>query len=81
MTIQSGSVFDAPIVSPNWMLENTNLEVAVAAFKRAREAWKVIEKEVSIGPEIVCVFPITTKYIVQAKKSRSAEEVLSDFLG
>lgn len=62
VTIQSDNILDSPIVSLNWMLESTDLEVAVAAFKRAREAWKVIEKEVSIGPEIVCIFRVAPVY-------------------
>ena len=35
------------------MLENTDLEVGVVAFRRAREAWEVIAREMEVGPEIV----------------------------
>jgi len=47
-------MFDKPIVSPNWLLETTDQEVAIAAFRRAREAWTVISGGMlAIGPEIV----------------------------
>lgn len=44
---------DSPVVSPNWLLSTTDQEVAVAAVKRAREAWGVIEGGITVGAEIV----------------------------
>lgn len=36
VTITSGDTNDYPVVSPNWLLDTRDQEVAVAAFKRAR---------------------------------------------
>lgn len=50
MTISSASNLDAPIIQPNWLLNETDREVAVLAIRRAREAFQAIP--ILIGDEI-----------------------------
>jgi len=50
MTIASASNLDAPIINPNWLLEDTDKEVALYALLRARELWKHIPSR--IGKEV-----------------------------
>ncbi|QKX61393.1 uncharacterized protein TRUGW13939_08541 [Talaromyces rugulosus] len=56
MTISSASNLDAPIIDPNWLRSSTDKEVAVQAFRRAREAFKAIpilvDQEVWPGPNV-----------------------------
>ena len=37
VTIKSGDMTDAPIITPNWLTHPTDQEIAVAAVRRARE--------------------------------------------
>lgn len=37
VTLKSASINDLPIVNPNWLSSDTDAQIAVAAFKRARE--------------------------------------------
>lgn len=37
VTIQSSEMSDAPIINPNWLTENSDIDVLVAGFKRVRE--------------------------------------------
>lgn len=39
VTIASSSTSDLPIVNPNWLTTETDVEVAVALYKRMREMW------------------------------------------
>lgn len=39
VTLKSASINDLPIVNPNWLSSDTDAQIAVAAFKRAREAF------------------------------------------
>ncbi|KAH9827693.1 oxidoreductase GMC like protein [Teratosphaeria destructans] len=52
MTIKSNSIFDRPVINPNWLLEKEDQEVAVAAFNLARQAWQGIPSGVIAGPEM-----------------------------
>ncbi|KAL1962143.1 hypothetical protein VTN77DRAFT_547 [Rasamsonia byssochlamydoides] len=59
VTIQSASIMDPPIINPNWLVSDTDAQVAVAAFKRAREAFAsaamspvVIGEEYWPGPQV-----------------------------
>ena len=52
MTIRSNSIYDRPIVNPNWLLEKEDQEVAIAAYRQAREAWKGVPPGVIAGPEM-----------------------------
>lgn len=40
VTIRSNSTSDLPIVSPNWLTTKTDMEVAVALYRRMREIWQ-----------------------------------------
>lgn len=40
VTLQSGSINDLPLVNPNWLTSDTDAQIAVAAFKRARQAFQ-----------------------------------------
>lgn len=40
VTLKSASITDLPIVNPNWLSSETDAQIAVAAFKRAREAFQ-----------------------------------------
>lgn len=52
VTIRSASVTDKPIINPNWLTSDTDAQLAVAAFKRAREAFASdAMKPVLIGDE------------------------------
>lgn len=54
VTISSADPHAAPVISPNWLHDKTDQEVAIAAFKRAREQAK--ESGITVGGE---VFPGT----------------------
>ncbi|KAK5946123.1 hypothetical protein PMZ80_000263 [Knufia obscura] len=52
MTIASSSILDRPIISPNWLLDPRDREVAIATYRAARTAWQGIPEGVRIGDEI-----------------------------
>lgn len=59
VTLRSASITDKPIVNPNWLATETDAQIAVAAFKRAREAFAseamnpvVIGEEYWPGPHV-----------------------------
>lgn len=52
MTIRSNSIFDTPIINPNWLRDPRDQEVAVAAYRLARQAWEAVPDGVRIGQEI-----------------------------
>lgn len=37
ITVTSSNVMDGPIISPNWLLDSRDQDIAVAAFRRGRE--------------------------------------------
>jgi choline dehydrogenase len=39
VTINSNSIFDLPEINPNWLTDPTDVSVAIAAFKRLRQAF------------------------------------------
>jgi choline dehydrogenase len=39
VTIKSNSIFDLPEINPNWLTDPTDVSVAIAAFKRLRQAF------------------------------------------
>ncbi|CAK4031797.1 Versicolorin B synthase [Lecanosticta acicola] len=51
MTIQSASNMDRPIINPNWLMNKEDQEVAVAAYRRAREVWAAIPDGIKVGDE------------------------------
>lgn len=58
MTIRSASNLDAPIVNPNWLRDPRDQEVAVQAYKAAREMWAAVP--VKKGAEIFPGANVTT---------------------
>ncbi|OTB00680.1 hypothetical protein M426DRAFT_65339 [Hypoxylon sp. CI-4A] len=51
MTIRSASNLDPPVINPNWLQNDTDKEVALQAFKRARQAWQAIP--IRVGEEVL----------------------------
>jgi len=60
VTISSNSMLDKPIISTNWLLENADQEVAVQAYRRAREAWQNFPAGIEISEEISPGANVTT---------------------
>ncbi|QIW99859.1 hypothetical protein AMS68_005377 [Peltaster fructicola] len=58
MTISSASNFDPPVISPNWLMNDTDQQVAVQAYKRARQAWQAVP--VRVGEEVFPGTNVTT---------------------
>ncbi|KAI0592795.1 GMC oxidoreductase [Biscogniauxia sp. FL1348] len=58
MTIRSASNLDPPVINPNWLQNSTDREVALQAFRRARQAWKSIP--ISVGAEVFPGANVTT---------------------
>ncbi|KAJ5193703.1 hypothetical protein N7491_001034 [Penicillium cf. griseofulvum] len=53
VSISSASMHDPPIINPNWMTTDADLEVMVAIFKRMRQLWRSpAMKKIIIGDEI-----------------------------
>ncbi|KAJ9264577.1 CAZyme family AA3 [Paecilomyces variotii] len=52
VTLKSASITDKPLINPNWLTSDTDVQVAIAAFKRAREAFESnAMKPILIGDE------------------------------
>lgn len=51
MTIQSASNMDRPIINPNWLRDESDQELAVAAYRRAREVWAAVPDGIKVGEE------------------------------
>lgn len=52
MTIISRDTADLPVINPNWLATETDQRVAVAAYKRVREAFQSeAMRPVLVGPE------------------------------
>lgn len=52
ISLRSSSMSDAPIINVGWLTNQTDLETAVVAIKRAREFWATKSmKEITIGEE------------------------------
>jgi choline dehydrogenase len=52
MTIVSGNMLDPPVIDPNWLRDETDQEVAVQAYRRAREVWEAISDNIRLGDEV-----------------------------
>lgn len=52
ISINSSSMQDPPLINPNWLTDPTDIEVAIAAFKRQRDLWAILKSyNVTIGEE------------------------------
>ncbi|KAE9379815.1 GMC oxidoreductase [Stipitochalara longipes BDJ] len=53
VTISSASISDPPVINLNWLADPADGKLAIAAFKRARQAWaSPAISSVKVGPEI-----------------------------
>ncbi|KAI9042663.1 GMC family oxidoreductase [Aspergillus affinis] len=59
LTISSADVHDDPIINPNWLTHQSDIDVSIAGFKRVREFWNskamkpfVIGEEAFPGPHV-----------------------------
>lgn len=55
MTIKSADMFDPPVINPNWLGDERDLEMAVASFMRIREVAfnsTIVEATWQPGPEV-----------------------------
>ncbi|KAF2125971.1 GMC oxidoreductase [Dothidotthia symphoricarpi CBS 119687] len=60
MTIQSASNLDPPIINPNWLGHSADEEIAIEAYRRARQAWQAIPEGIRIGDEVSPGMNVTT---------------------
>jgi choline dehydrogenase len=52
ISISSANTNDQPLINPNWLTHPTDQAVAIAAYKRARQAWtSPAMSNITIGPE------------------------------
>ena len=50
ITINSNSMEDPPVINPNWLTDPADIELAIAAFKRQRQVWTILNN-LTIGEE------------------------------
>ncbi|PYI33546.1 putative GMC oxidoreductase [Aspergillus indologenus CBS 114.80] len=61
ITLISNSTDDLPVVNPNWLTSQTDIEVALAIFKRIREIWASDAlQSITTGPEYYPGTNVTT---------------------
>jgi len=59
VTITSPDTMDPPLINPNWLTAQADVEVALAGFKRTRQAWQNM-KNITIGDEYLPGPNVTT---------------------
>lgn len=52
VTIRSNSMLDKPVISTNWLLDPADQEVAIQAYRQAREIWKHVDPSIVASEEI-----------------------------
>lgn len=76
VTINSTDTSDNPIVSPNWLLDPRDQEVAVAGFKRTREIFGTDAiKPILSGPEAFPRANVTEDQDILASIKQSASSI------
>jgi len=50
VSINSANMSDPPLINPNWLTDPTEVEVAIAAFRRQRDVWGKMDN-LTIGEE------------------------------
>ena len=62
ISISSASMNDQPLINPNWLTTQTDIEVAIAGFKRLRQIFQtpVMRDGLNIGPEYFPGANVTT---------------------
>ncbi|KAJ5459147.1 hypothetical protein N7530_011091 [Penicillium desertorum] len=53
VSISSSSMHDQPLINPNWLTQQADVELLTAAFKRLRQIFQtsVLQENLTIGPE------------------------------
>ena len=52
VTIRSASMSDPPVINPNYLTDKGDIELAIASFKRIRQAWNIFSAyNLTIGEE------------------------------
>lgn len=54
ISIKSASMKDSPVINPRWLTSSTDVEIAVAAFRRVRQILQmpVLQQNIIVGSEI-----------------------------
>lgn len=65
LSINSSDMHVPPLINPNWLTTQTDIEVAVQAFKRLRVLWSTIMNE-TIGVEYYPTANVTTDAEIEA---------------
>ncbi|KAF3044427.1 hypothetical protein E8E12_010550 [Didymella heteroderae] len=60
MTIQSADNMMPPVIDPGWLREESDQEVAIEAYRRARQAWQAVPEGIRIGQEVLPGQNVTT---------------------
>lgn len=76
VTIKSTDTSDNPIVSPNWLLDTRDQEVAIAGFKRARQIFQTSAiQPILDGPEAFPGLNVTSDKDILATIMQSAASI------
>ncbi len=53
VSIISSKMSDKPLINPNWLTTQSDIDVSIAMFKRLRDAWTVpeLKESLTIGDE------------------------------
>lgn len=60
VTLRTNSMLDKPIISTNWLLDEADQEVAIQAYRRAREFWSHFPKSINVSEEVTPGANVTT---------------------
>ncbi|KAI9788249.1 MAG: hypothetical protein M1816_007015 [Peltula sp. TS41687] len=74
VTINSANATDPPVVDMGWLTDTADIEVAIAAFKRARQAWSTIP-EIQVGPEVAPGAAVSTDEQILDYIRKSASQI------
>lgn len=78
--IQSANISDAPAINPNWLTENSDMDVLVAGFKRVRQALESSAMApVLVGGEVFPGPTVATDDDIRAYIRRSSSPIYHAF--
>ncbi|KAF9700411.1 hypothetical protein EKO04_001621 [Ascochyta lentis] len=60
MTIRSANNMDPPIIDPGWLREEADQEMAIEAYRRARQAWQAVPDDIRSPEETMPGKNVTT---------------------
>ena len=76
VTINSTNTADNPIISPNWLLDSRDQEVAIAGFRRTREIFQTsVIQPILEGPEVFPGLNVTSDKDILAAIMQSAASI------